>query len=336
MNHDSYDPAYISGILRSVKTVALVGASSKETRPSHGVMKFLLGKGYDVIPVNPNYAGGKIHGRTVYVALKDIPVAIDMVDVFRNPDAAGTVVDEALMLDPKPQVIWMQLAVRNDAAAARAEAAGVKVVMNRCPAIEYGKLSGRERASAANPSPSLRSSEAAASRYDTVAKSLHWIIALLMIVLLFFGEELMETDEGIGTLLPSLHVSIGIAVLVLSVFRLLWRFVNPPPPLPPEMSALEKMASKAAHVFFYVLMIGLPLSGWLAFPEFLSDEPYTAGITIFGAFPVPAAPDLNLPMDDIHEWGSNAGIALLVLHVLASLKHHFINRDDVLRRMLPG
>jgi len=136
MNHDSYDPAYISGILQSVKTIALVGASSREARPSHGVMKFLLHRGYDVIPVNPRYAGGEIHGRRVHGALKDVPVAIDMIDVFRNSAAAATVVDEALALNPKPKVIWMQLLVRNDDAASRAEAAGVKVVMNRCPAIE--------------------------------------------------------------------------------------------------------------------------------------------------------------------------------------------------------
>ncbi len=136
MNHDSYDPDYIRGILKSVKTIAMVGASANAARPSHDVMKFLLGKGYEVIPVNPKYAGGKIHGRNVYAALKDVPVAIDMVDVFRNSDAAGTVVDEAMSVDPKPKVIWMQLAVRDDSAAARAEAAGIKVVMNRCPAIE--------------------------------------------------------------------------------------------------------------------------------------------------------------------------------------------------------
>jgi hypothetical protein len=140
VKHESYDSAYIHGILQSTKTIALVGASDKVTRPSHGVMKFLLDKGYDVIPVNPNCAGGKIHDQKVYAALRDIPVAIDMVDVFRNSVAAGTVVDEALMLEPKPKVIWMQLSVRNDEAAARAEDAGIKVVMNRCPAIELRAL----------------------------------------------------------------------------------------------------------------------------------------------------------------------------------------------------
>ena len=142
MNHDSYAPDYIRDILRSVKNIALVGASANEVRPSYFVMKYLLDKGYEVIPVNPGLAGQQLLGQTVFGALRDIPQPIDMVDIFRNSEAAGPITDEALALDPKPKVIWMQLSVRNDAAAARAEAAGLKVVMNRCPKMEYGKLSG--------------------------------------------------------------------------------------------------------------------------------------------------------------------------------------------------
>ena len=142
MNHDSYEASYIRDILRSVKTIALVGASSNGVRPSYFVMKYLQGKGYEVIPVNPGLAGQELLGQRVHGALKDIPMPIDMIDVFRNSEAAGTVTDEALLLAPKPKVIWMQLGVRNDAAAARAEAQGVQVVMNRCPKMEYGKLSG--------------------------------------------------------------------------------------------------------------------------------------------------------------------------------------------------
>lgn len=142
MNHDSYSPDYIRDILRNVKTIALVGASANEVRPSYFVMKYLLDKGYEVIPVNPGLAGQTLLGRTVYASLNDIPVPVDMVDIFRNSEAAGPITDEALALDPKPKVIWMQLSVRNDAAAARAEAAGLKVVMDRCPKMEYGKLSG--------------------------------------------------------------------------------------------------------------------------------------------------------------------------------------------------
>jgi uncharacterized protein len=142
MNHDSYPADYIRGILQEVKVIAMVGASSNEVRPSYLVMKYLQGKGYEVIPVNPGLAGQTLLGETVYASLKDIPKPVDMVDIFRNSEAAGPVVDEALALEPMPKVIWMQLMVRNDAAASRAEALGVKVVMNRCPKMEYGKLSG--------------------------------------------------------------------------------------------------------------------------------------------------------------------------------------------------
>lgn len=142
MNHDSYVPDYIRGILQSVKTIALVGASANEVRPSYFVMKYLLDKGYDVIPVNPGLAGQTLLGQTVYATLKDIPRPVDMVDIFRNSEAAGPITDEALSLSPRPKVIWMQLSVRNDDAASRAETEGVQVVMDRCPKMEYGKLSG--------------------------------------------------------------------------------------------------------------------------------------------------------------------------------------------------
>jgi predicted CoA-binding protein len=142
MNHDTYPPDCILDILKSVRTIALVGASSNPVRPSNLVMRYLLDKGYEVIPVNPVLAGQELLGQEVHAALKDIPKPIDMVDIFRNSQAAGGVTDEALALEPLPRVVWMQLGVRNDEAAARAEALGVKVVMNRCPKMEYGKLSG--------------------------------------------------------------------------------------------------------------------------------------------------------------------------------------------------
>ena len=142
MNHDAYDNAYIAGILNSVKTVAMVGASANDVRPSFFVLKYLLAKGYTVFPVNPGHAGKEILGRMTYAKLADIPEPIDMVDIFRASVAVPPIVDEALALDPLPKVIWMQLTVRNDEAAAKAEAAGIKVVMNRCPKIEYGRLSG--------------------------------------------------------------------------------------------------------------------------------------------------------------------------------------------------
>ncbi|BAB54343.1 CoA-binding protein [Mesorhizobium japonicum] len=142
MNHDSYDNTYIGGILNSVKTIAMVGASANDVRPSYFVLKYLLAKGFSVFPVNPGQAGKEILGRMTYASLADIPEPIDMVDIFRAATAVPGIVDEVLRLDPLPKVIWMQLGVRHDEAAARAEAAGIKVVMNRCPKIEYGKLSG--------------------------------------------------------------------------------------------------------------------------------------------------------------------------------------------------
>lgn len=142
MNHDRYADDHIRTILDSVKTVAMVGASANQARPSFFVLKYLLGHGYRVFAVNPGLAGGTILEAPVYATLADVPEPIDMVDIFRNSEAAGPIVDEALALVPRPRVIWMQLTVRNDAAAARAEAAGLTVVMNRCPKIEFGRLSG--------------------------------------------------------------------------------------------------------------------------------------------------------------------------------------------------
>ena len=142
MNHDRYDDSYISNILNSVRSVAIVGASANDVRPSYFVAKYLIDKGLEVYPVNPGQAGREILGRMTYAKLADVPVPIDMVDIFRPSAAVPAVVDEVLALDPLPQVIWMQLTVRHDEAAAKAEAAGIKVVMNRCPKIEYARLSG--------------------------------------------------------------------------------------------------------------------------------------------------------------------------------------------------
>ena len=141
MTHDSYSDVYIRGILNTVKTIAMVGISPKDNRPSYFAFKYLLDRGYNMIPVNPGQAGKEILGRMVYARLADVPEPIDMVDVFRAAQYAPQIVAEALALKPRPQVIWMQLGVRNDEAAATAEAAGLKVVMNRCPKIEYGRLS---------------------------------------------------------------------------------------------------------------------------------------------------------------------------------------------------
>lgn len=144
MNHDRYDDDYIADILRSSRVFAFVGASANTSRPSYFAMKYLLGKGYKVHPVNPGLAGQEILGQAVYATLADVPAPVDVVDVFRNSEAALPIVRDAIGLKDKLglKAVWMQLGVRNDAAAAEAEAAGLKVVMNRCPKIEYGRLSG--------------------------------------------------------------------------------------------------------------------------------------------------------------------------------------------------
>ena len=137
-NHESYPNDYLRGILEGVRTIAVVGASPRRERPSHRVMAYLQRRGYRTIPVNPNAVGDTINGERVYASLAEVPEPIDMVDVFRRPEAASGVVDEAIAVAAK--VVWMQLRVRDDAAAARAEMAGLKVVMNRCPAIEIPRL----------------------------------------------------------------------------------------------------------------------------------------------------------------------------------------------------
>ena len=142
MNHDSYENAYIARILNSVKTIAIVGASANELRPSFFVTKYLIDKGYKVFPINPGQAGKEIAGAMTYRSLADLPEPVDMVDIFRPSRAVPAITDEILAMDPLPKVVWMQLTVRDDASAARLEEKGIQVVMNRCPKIEYGRLSG--------------------------------------------------------------------------------------------------------------------------------------------------------------------------------------------------
>jgi hypothetical protein len=141
MNHDAYSDDYVRGILTSVKSIAMVGASPVDVRPSYFAFKYLVQRGYDMIPVNPGHVGKSLLGRPFVASLTDIGRAIDMVEIFRSSAHIMPVVDEALKLSPLPKVIWMQLGGRDDAAAEKAEAAGIKVVMNRCPKIEWGRLS---------------------------------------------------------------------------------------------------------------------------------------------------------------------------------------------------
>lgn len=142
MNHDAYPDNYIRSILNSVKSIAMVGASPVNVRPSYFAFKYLAQRGYDdMIPVNPGHVGKDLLGKPFVASLRDIGRPVDMIDIFRNSSHIMPVVEEALTLDPLPKVIWMQLGARDDAAAEKAEAAGIKVVMNRCPKIEYGRLS---------------------------------------------------------------------------------------------------------------------------------------------------------------------------------------------------
>jgi predicted CoA-binding protein len=140
MSHDTYTDEFLKDTLARVRTIAVVGASANWNRPSFFVMKYLQAKGFRIVPVNPKEAGSAILGEKVYVSLADIPHALDMVEIFRSSEEAGPITDEAVRLGAK--VVWMQIGVRNDAAAKRAEDAGLTVVMNRCPKIEYSRLYG--------------------------------------------------------------------------------------------------------------------------------------------------------------------------------------------------
>jgi predicted CoA-binding protein len=139
-DHESYSDELIRRILEEARTIAMVGASANPARPSNGVLQYLVGKGYRVFPVNPGHVEKEIAGQQVYGRLSEIQEPVDLVDVFRRTDAVAGVVDEVLQMRPLPKVIWMQLGIRDDAAAARAEAAGLTVIMNRCIKIEYSHL----------------------------------------------------------------------------------------------------------------------------------------------------------------------------------------------------
>jgi cytochrome b561 len=179
-------------------------------------------------------------------------------------------------------------------------------------------------------------------RYDAVAMVLHWVTALLLVFMLVFGEELMEAGdeagelgEGLaGTFAPSLHVSIGAAILILTLLRIVWRLTHRAPPYPATMKPYERMAAGAIHGLFYLLLIGIPLTGWLAFGGFVTEEPAMAAVRLFGVFPI-VAPASFGEIKELHEIGSNAIMVLAILHVLAAFKHQFVDGDGVFRRMLP-
>jgi predicted CoA-binding protein len=138
VDHDAYSPGYLRSILGRAKTVAVIGASPEPWRPSFGVMRYLQRMGYRVIPVNPTAVGETVHGELFHAGLGDVPERVDLVNVFRRPDAVGEAVDQAIAA--KAPALWMQLGIRHDAACVRAEAAGIAVVMNRCISVEHARL----------------------------------------------------------------------------------------------------------------------------------------------------------------------------------------------------
>ncbi len=142
MSAESYADADIRRILTSVKSIALVGASANPARPSYIVLKYLIARGYRMLPINPGLAGQSLLGERVYASLAQAPGPIDMVEIFRASEYASAIVDEALALSPLPWAIWMQLGVSHAGAAERARERGLDVIMNRCPKIEWGRLSG--------------------------------------------------------------------------------------------------------------------------------------------------------------------------------------------------
>lgn len=138
IHHDAYPPGYLRDILERARTIAVVGASPEPWRASHGIVAYLKRHGYRVAAVNPHAVGQMVHGEPFYASLERVPYAVDLVNVFRRPDAVPAVVEEAIAI--KPRSLWMQLGVRHDVAAARAEAAGIAVVMNRCISVEHARL----------------------------------------------------------------------------------------------------------------------------------------------------------------------------------------------------
>jgi predicted CoA-binding protein len=140
VNHDAYAPDYLRAILAGAKTIAVVGASNEPWRPSFGIARYLQRAGYRIIPVNPFLVGETVHGEAFHTALRDVREPIDLVNVFRRPDAIGTVVDDAIAAGAP--ALWLQLGIRNQSACAKAEAAGIVVVMNRCISVEHARLCG--------------------------------------------------------------------------------------------------------------------------------------------------------------------------------------------------
>ena len=178
--------------------------------------------------------------------------------------------------------------------------------------------------------------------YNRVAIILHWLMAILLIGMLLLGEDMMELKKDVtedqlagATSLINLHINLGIAILVLSVIRIAWRIANPPPALPDTVKPWEKKLATIIYALFYVVMIGLPITGWFALPVFLARHSQVVGLNLFGLMDFPLAPAVPFKTIILHKLGSKIGLALLALHVLAALKHQFVDDTKIFSRMMP-
>jgi cytochrome b561 len=168
--------------------------------------------------------------------------------------------------------------------------------------------------------------------YTKTAIILHWSMALPMIGLLIFGVQTMGGHHD--RVWPTIHVSVGFALLGLVLFRIIWRLRNPAPPLPVGMSKAARLSAMVSHITLYVAMVLIPLTGWLAFTEHVRRTLGVASANFFGVAKIPILPDFGINFHFIHKWGGKAVLAIIFLHILAALKHHFFDRDEVLIRML--
>ena len=173
------------------------------------------------------------------------------------------------------------------------------------------------------------------ARYTTTAIALHWATAIAIVVLLLFGEDMVKIRAGATDFTRSIHAGLGMLVLALTAIRLGWRLANPPPPLPPGGKAWEVKLSKLTHGIFYALMLFLPLSGWLAASALFFERNISFSVAGLFGLPVIPVPDLGEFYEAIHSLAGDAMWVLLALHVLAALKHQFIDKDNLLARMRP-
>ena len=163
--------------------------------------------------------------------------------------------------------------------------------------------------------------------------ALHWIMAIIMIALLLLGQSLIGGHGASWK--ATLHTSLGFMVLGMVIFRIIWRINNPPPAPVAGTPNWQVLAARASHALFYILMIVIPVAGWLAFTAHVKRSLGVAPASFFWLTKIPLLPDFGINFHVIHNWAGKAAIALIALHVLAALKHHFYDKDNTLKRMLP-